>query len=98
LGFFGLSFALQPMMLFAGVSCKLQVSVFVRFLWLELCLAALMMLFAGISCKLQVSVFVGFRWLELYLAALMMLFAGVSSKLQVSAYDMSRMVTEIIYV
>jgi hypothetical protein len=57
-----------------------------------------MMLFAGVSSKLQVSVFVGFRWLELYLAALMMLFAGVSSKLQVSAYDMSRMVTEIIYV
>ncbi len=55
------------------------------FLWLELCVAALMMLFVGVSSKLQVSVFVGFLWLELCLAALMMLFTGVSSKLQVSA-------------
>jgi hypothetical protein len=48
------------MMLFARICSKLQVSVFVGFLWLELCLAALMMLFAGVFSKLQVSVFVGF--------------------------------------
>ncbi len=57
------------MMLFADVSCKLQSFGFCWYLWLELCLAALMMLFAGVSSKLQVSVFVGFLWLELCLAA-----------------------------
>jgi hypothetical protein len=57
LGFFGLSFALAAalMLLFTGVSSTLQVSVFVGFLWLELCLAELMMLFTGESSKLQVS-------------------------------------------
>jgi hypothetical protein len=70
LGIFGLSFALQPWWCYSQTYLvSFKVSVFVGYLWLELCLAALMMLFAGVSSKLQVSVFVGFLWLELCLAA-----------------------------